>query len=380
MLFCLIAVLSCAFLPSSSSIYINEDCIARRQRTITSPWGNFQLTVWNPPGGETSEPLLTLMAEFYGKDLPDDYTRVLVFREKIEIDVTSSESRSLTYVNINPILPKGWLDFRVELSDRLQIFAPGFNYPLLDIRNQMTVEQLFIEGSNITVNCKDPVAWEVNGEAESVPLVRTGWYNLTILSRSPVFPVLSFGSKDFDLGWDGKAVASRTTHGLPLPAFTEHHISVKCEASEQILECSLMKKGNTNEKIDTVYLSHMIHFFTIKGDARDSFLILMDSQHEQIQGHLSATIENSNRERVLIHYKRVREHAAYRANPQLGIFLNHAIGNRDGNRKLQRFTRASKSHNKLRRHLIGSYTHHGYGKVIRDWLPDSRSMTGCPAT
>lgn len=131
------------------------DCIARRQRTITSPWGNFQLTVWNPPEGEASEPLLTLMADFYGTDLPDDYTRVLVFREKIEVDVTSSESRSLTFVNISRILPEGWLEFRVELSQRLQIFAPGFNHPLLDIKNQMTVEQLFIEGSNITVNCKD---------------------------------------------------------------------------------------------------------------------------------------------------------------------------------------------------------------------------------
>ncbi|XP_047489826.1 uncharacterized protein LOC125039676 isoform X2 [Penaeus chinensis] len=283
MLFYFIAVICCAFLPSSISTYINDDCIARRQRTITSPWGNFQLTVWNPPEGETSEPLLTLMADFYGTDLPDDYTRVLVFREKIEIDVTSGESRSLTFVNIHRILPEGWLEFRVELSERLQIFAPGFNHPLLDIKNQMTVEQLFIEGSNITVNCKDLVAWEVKGEAESVPLASTGWYNLTILSRSPVFPALSLGSKDFDLGWDGNAVASRTSHGLPLPPFTEHHISVKCEASEQIVECSLMK-GNTDEAIDTVYLPHMIHFFTIEGNSRDSFLIFVESQHEQMQG------------------------------------------------------------------------------------------------
>ncbi|XP_037790844.1 uncharacterized protein LOC119586213 isoform X2 [Penaeus monodon] len=288
MLFSLTAVIYCVLLPSSLSTYINDDCIARRQRTITSPWGNFQLTVWNPPEGEASEPLLTLMADFYGTDLPDDYTRVLVFREKIEVDVTSSESRSLTFVNISRILPEGWLEFRVELSQRLQIFAPGFNHPLLDIKNQMTVEQLFIEGSNITVNCKDPFAWEVKGEAESVPLASTGWYNLTILSRSPVFPVLSLGSKDFDLGWDGNAVASRTSHGLPLPAFTKHHISVKCEASELIVECSLME-GNTDEAIDTVYLPDMIHFFTIEGNARDSFLIFVDSQHEQIQDVKTST-------------------------------------------------------------------------------------------
>lgn len=145
----------CRFKNRLHSLSRYPDCIARRQRTITSPWGNSQVTVWNPPDGETSGPLLTLMADFYGTDLPDDYTRVLVFREKIEVDVTSSESRELKLVNIDRILPEGWLEFQVALSERLQIFAPDSGHPLLDIENQLTVEQLFIEGSNITVNCKD---------------------------------------------------------------------------------------------------------------------------------------------------------------------------------------------------------------------------------
>ncbi|XP_027228518.2 uncharacterized protein [Penaeus vannamei] len=293
MLFSLTAVICCALLPPSVSAYINDDCIARRQHTITSPWGNSQVTVWNPPDGETSEPLLTLMADFYGTDLPDDYTRVLVFREKIEVDVTSSESRELKLVNIDRILPEGWLEFQVALSERLQIFAPDSGHPLLDIENQLTVEQLFIEGSNITVNCKDPVAWEVKGEPEPVPLADMGWYNLTIFSRSPVFPVLSLGYKDFDLGWDGNAVSSRTSHGLPLPAFTKHHIAVKCDASEQVVECSLME-GSTFEALGTVYLKDMIHFFTVGGSkSKESFLIFVDSQREQRQNMKSTSPESN---------------------------------------------------------------------------------------
>lgn len=100
----------------------------------------------------------------------------------------------------------------------------------------------------------------MKGEPEPVPLADMGWYNLTIFSRSPVFPVLSLGYKDFDLGWDGNAVSSRTSHGLPLPAFTKHHIAVKCEASEQVVECSLMVRETTVR----VHLLYGNHFDAVK--------------------------------------------------------------------------------------------------------------------
>lgn len=95
------------------------------------------------------------MADFLGTDLPDDYTRVLVFKERIDIDVTSSESRGLTSVYINKPLPEGWLDFRIVLTERLQIFVPHLDHSILDIKNRLAVEQLFIQGSNITMNCKE---------------------------------------------------------------------------------------------------------------------------------------------------------------------------------------------------------------------------------
>ncbi|XP_042879146.1 uncharacterized protein LOC122257724 isoform X2 [Penaeus japonicus] len=292
MLLCCI-IFVCSLLESSVSDYIHDGCIARRHRLITSPWGDFRVSSWNPPEGEASEPLLTLMADFLGTDLPDDYTRVLVFKERIDIDVTSSESRGLTSVYINKPLPEGWLDFRIVLTERLQIFVPHLDHSILDIKNRLTVEQLFIQGSNITMNCKESVtAWEVREEPELVPLASTGYYNLSIFSRNPVIPVLSLGHKEFDLSWDGDSISSKSSPKLPLPAFTKHNIIVKCEALEQMVECSLME--GTNETLDTVYLKDMIRFFSIGSESRESFFVFVEFRQKQKQIQDLDTISTEN--------------------------------------------------------------------------------------
>ncbi|XP_042888835.1 uncharacterized protein LOC122264157 isoform X2 [Penaeus japonicus] len=299
-----------------------KDCVSGRHFETDSIGTSWDVRAWVPKEDEGAR-ILTLVS--------NNDARLTVRK----IDVTRTEVRTLfmqgSYRERNTSLiagegiSPGWQEFRVTSDSRFTVWAAGVDEPLVDVEDEVGAEKIDIKGSNVTVNCREPLTvWNVSDVGETaVPLEGPGRYNLTVFSRSPSLPVLRLGAQRRVLSWDpkGSTITTFTTEPQALPGFIQHNFTVDCSQAENHFSCGLLA-GQNDTLVGSVSLPHEIYSLSFHGRNGEHFIVIFQHTVTDVDApptSLNNSFEENVASRGYLFYEQILRYAPIFVNAILAV-------------------------------------------------------------
>ncbi|XP_027209171.2 uncharacterized protein [Penaeus vannamei] len=220
----------------------------------------------------------------------------------------------------------GWAEFRVTSDSRFKVWVAGVAEPLVDVEDDVRAERVVVRGSNVTVNCREPmVIWNVTEDrVAALPADGPGRYDLAVFSRSPSSPVLTLGDQTRVLSWDPEAnmVTTFTSEPRALPAFIQHNFTVECSQAENHFRCDLLA-GQNETVVGSVSLPHGMNAFSIHGNRAENFIVILRyiKDEEAMDGNSNSSPEEEVVSRSYLFYERVLQYCPLFLNALLAVVV-----------------------------------------------------------
>ncbi|XP_027209173.2 uncharacterized protein [Penaeus vannamei] len=209
-----------------------------------------------------------------------------------KIDITRTELHALFRQGIylkNSSLPlgdgisPGWAEFRVTSDSRFKVWVAGVAEPLVDVEDDVQAERVFVKGSNVTINCREPfIIWNVSEDREAaLPVDCPGRYDLAVFSRSPSSPVVTLGNWTGVLSWDPEANIATFAEPRPMPAFTQHNFTLNCSFAQNHFKYNFLA-GQNDTLVGSVSFPEEVAGMSFRAENGDRFVVtLQNAQQEQ---------------------------------------------------------------------------------------------------
>nr|XP_053656945.1 uncharacterized protein LOC128705855 [Cherax quadricarinatus] len=226
-------------LVPATPLSVYHDCLPERKWSRRWEGSHVEMTVWLTEESVMTDPeqsLLTFTMEPIGSSRPYDYDVVRMSRHQVEIISFRNGNPNKSELSLPQPLPVGWAAFNLSSTSLTELWLLPHT-KLVSLSADMTIANLNIDGSNITVGCHHNVfGWNVaEGRAVTVPLPHRHRHYVSTYSNTASQPRLTLGDTTLQLGWDGSTLVDVTQYDnkyqRPLPTATEHHLVISCNSS-----------------------------------------------------------------------------------------------------------------------------------------------------
>ncbi|XP_042888837.1 uncharacterized protein LOC122264159 isoform X2 [Penaeus japonicus] len=274
-LICMVSLLTLHFMCGSVfSFRFAKDCVPSNHLSIDVNGTNWYIRSWVPK--DANGTVLSLVSKNEGNSILNkfDITRT----EVSTLFVKKGPSEKNTSVIAGEGISPGWQEFRVTSDSRFKVWVTGVDEPLVDVEDEVGAEKLVILGSNVTVNCREPMTiWDVYKEQETAfPLGGPGRHNLTLFSRSPSSPLVKLGAQTLEFSWDSGESRVTTFAGElhPLPAFIQHNFTVDCSHAQNHFKCDILA-GQSDTLVGSVSLPEEVTSMSFQARNGQPFIVLL---------------------------------------------------------------------------------------------------------
>ncbi|XP_042229693.1 uncharacterized protein LOC121871447 [Homarus americanus] len=276
----------------TSALYVDPGCVVKSEWKSDWLWSDAHLTAWVPPGHNSA--VFTLLISLGEDGFPVTYDNITLTVSGVEFwPVRYGEGTKVKQGFADP-LGSGWQEFGFTATSRyeLQFFNLNKNIPLNTTVN-LPVKSIELTGSNITLNCpKKMLVWAVKNKPAVVPLDCKEDHWLSIFSSSRVSPSLTLGERKVKLGWINNGLTTVGGSNIPLPAFTQHYITLTCGNTSGIM-CDI-KFGETRTYSESLKQSEWPGSVMVEGRSGDDFFLLLHLQDPYPPSPQPATMNNTD--------------------------------------------------------------------------------------
>ncbi|XP_042885261.1 uncharacterized protein LOC122261605 [Penaeus japonicus] len=240
----------------ATSFEFHKDCEPKDATVIELTGAPLAVRVWVP---ERSDDEILRLFIIDGNLA---FTNIHISETVVEIENKGQHREIHILEEYNKTIPHGWTEFQVTVDRKFRVFVPAIQQTIVDEDDFVEADTLHIQGKQVTVNCFTSLTqWKVAlGSPASVPLAGLGPHHFALYSRKAFVPSLKVGSQRLHLHWDPelKAVSASTSNPQPLPAFTLHNFTLKCEQIPQNWKCDVMwENGGHEPLVDSVLLKEV---------------------------------------------------------------------------------------------------------------------------
>ncbi|XP_037791378.1 uncharacterized protein LOC119586720, partial [Penaeus monodon] len=167
----------CLLCSAASCFQFKNDCVSKNHFETDRIATSWDIRVWAPREA-TDARILTLVAE---NEARSSLRKTDIARTEVRTLFIQGSRREKSSSSIpGDGIPPGWREFRVTSDSRFKVWVAGVEEPLVDVEDDVRAEKVIVRGSNVTINCREPMAiWTVSEDRETyLPLEGPGRHDL----------------------------------------------------------------------------------------------------------------------------------------------------------------------------------------------------------
>ncbi|XP_047489801.1 uncharacterized protein LOC125039662 isoform X2 [Penaeus chinensis] len=286
----------CLLCSTAFCFQFKKDCVSKRHFETDRIATSWDIRVW-APRENTDARILTLVSQ---NEARSSLRKIDITRTEVHTLFIQGSHRAKNTSSIpGDGFPPGWREFRVTSDSRFKVWATGVEAPLVDVEDDVGAERVVVRGSNVTINCREPIViWNVTEDRETaVPLGGPGRYDLAVFSRSPSSPVVTLGDRTRVLSWDPDLNMVTTFASQPraLPAFVQHNFTIECSQAENHFRCDVLA-GQNETLVGSASLPDEIDELSIHGNQAENFIVILRdiTSEEATAGDSNSSLEEAD--------------------------------------------------------------------------------------
>ncbi|XP_069936024.1 uncharacterized protein [Cherax quadricarinatus] len=279
-------VLTACVLGVTTAVYVDQGCVVRSKYETQWVWSDTQVSGW--VFSNRSQTIFTLLVQLGDEGYPRNYDNITLTTRNVELVRVKDFVKSTKIIPVPKILSDGWQEFVFKVTSMYEIYSASLNISLpVYFTSNLPIKSIEFTGSNLTFNCiKKMRVWEVDIQPVIIPLDSSQQHWLSIYAVGEVSPSLTLGERKIRLGWENNGLTTLGGPSSPLPAFTQHYITLSCRADNGVY--CVIKLGETGSSQEILKQRQFPRSLLVERLSGDKFFLLLHQEDP-----LSASFQNA---------------------------------------------------------------------------------------